>query len=108
MDDFTAILHWFSNHYIKKVGDFYSFDTIGAISVKLLNRFPENPNLLKIMYSVYSLPNTILPLLGGLLIYRYGYRLMFLIFGFLVFMGQFFLALGCSFNSFPIMVLGKV
>ncbi len=108
MADFIAIVHRFSNRFIIKLGDFYSFDTVGAISVKLLNRFPDNPNLMKIMYSVYTLPNTILPLLGGLLIYKFGYRFMFLIFGLLVFIGQFFIAIGCSFNSFPIMVFGLI
>jgi MFS family permease len=106
MVDSFALLHRFGNQFIIKLGDFYSFDTVGAISVKLLKKFPENPNLLKVMYSVYTLPNTILPLLGGLLICKFGYRFMFLIFGLLVFLGQFFLAIGCSFNSFPIMVFG--
>ena len=94
--------------YITKLGDFYCFDSPGAVAPQLLKRFPDNPNIMKILYSVYSLPNTILPILGGLAIYKYGYRTMFLIFGFLVFSGQFFLVLGCSFSSAPIMIFGII
>lgn len=107
MADFTPLLHRFGIIFVIKLGDFYCFDIAGAVSMKLLKKFPDNHNLMKILYSVYTLPNTILPMLGGLLIYKYGYRIMFLIFGFLVLLGQFFLVLGCSFNSVPIMVIGK-
>ena len=66
--------------YITKLGDFYCFDSPGSVAPQLLRRFPDNPNIMKILYSVYSLPNTILPILGGIAIYKYGYRTMFLIF----------------------------
>jgi MFS family permease len=61
-----------------------------------------------LMYSVYSLPNVILPIVGGVLIYKFGYRLMFLIFGFCVLLGQLLFSLGCSTHSVPLMLLGRI
>ena len=61
-----------------------------------------------LMYSVYSLPNVILPIVGGVLIYKFGYRLMFLIFGFCVLLGQLLFSLGCSINSIPLMLFGRI
>lgn len=106
MANFTSLLHWLGICFIIKLGDFYCFNTAGAVSMKMLNRFPDHPNILKILYSVYSIPNTILPMLGGLLIYKYGFRIMFLIFGFLVLIGHFFVVLGCSISSVPLMIFG--
>lgn len=61
-----------------------------------------------LLYSVYSLPNIILPLIGGILIFKFGYRSMFLIFGFCVLLGQLIFSIGCSTNSIYLMILGRV
>ena len=61
-----------------------------------------------LMYSVYSLPNIILPLIGGALICKFGYRGMFLIFGICVLVGQFIFAIGCSIDSIYTMLLGRI
>jgi MFS family permease len=63
--------------------------------------------IFNLMYSVYSLPNIILPLLGGLMIFKYGYRIMFLSFGFSILIGQLIFALGCSTKSIVIMLIGR-
>jgi MFS family permease len=63
--------------------------------------------IFNLMYSVYSLPNIILPLLGGLMIFKYGYRIMFLAFGFSILIGQLIFALGCSTKSIVIMLIGR-
>ena len=40
------------------------------------------------LYTVYNLPNIFLPLIGGFLTDKFGDRLMTLIFGFLILIGQ--------------------
>jgi MFS family permease len=60
------------------------------------------------LYSVYSLPNIILPLIGGIFIFKFGYRTMFLIFGFCVLLGQLLFSIGCSTKSIYLMILGRV
>ena len=108
MVNFVSLLHLFGIYYLKKLGDFYCFNTTGAVSLKLLKKLPQDSNLIKILYSDNKLPNIIFPILGGILIQKYGYRIMLLIFGFLVFLGQFLLAIGCSFGIVPIMVIGFI
>ena len=61
-----------------------------------------------LMYSVYSLPNIILPFIGGFFIFKFGYRTMFIIFGLCVLVGQLIFAIGCTCKSIPIMLLGRV
>ncbi len=60
------------------------------------------------MYSVYSLPNVILPIVGGFLIFKFGYRIMFLVFGFAVLLGQLIFSIGCSLKSIPLMLGGRI
>ncbi len=60
------------------------------------------------MYSVYSLPNVVLPIAGGVLIFKFGYRVMFLIFGFSVLLGQLIFSIGCSIKSIPLMLIGRI
>jgi hypothetical protein len=62
--------------------------------------------LFNLLYSVYSLPNVVLPLVGGIMIYKYGYRIMFLVFGFCVLFGQLIFAIGCSTKSISLMLVG--
>lgn len=97
------------------MGDYYCFDNPGAMFSLLKERFSSkgttssdfeyNYNL---MYSVYSLPNILLPLLGGLLIFKYGCRIMFLVFCFLILCGQLIFAMGCSFMSMKTMLIGRI
>lgn len=60
------------------------------------------------MYSVYSMPNIALPLIGGVLICKFGHRTMFLLFGSCVLVGQFIFAFGCTTNSIYTMLIGRI
>ena len=78
----------------------------------LKKRFATNTNFdfeytFNLMYSVYSFPNIILPLIGGALIFKYGYRIMFLIFGASILLGQLIFAIGCSTKSVIVMLIGR-
>ena len=78
----------------------------------LKKRFGKNTTFdfeytFNLMYSVYSLPKVILPLLGGVLIFKYGYRIMFLVFGFAILIGQLIFAIGCSTKSVLLMLIGR-
>lgn len=78
----------------------------------LKKRFGTNSKIdfeytFNLMYSVYSLPNIILPLIGGVFIFKYGYRIMFLVFGASILIGQLIFAIGCSSKSIPLMLIGR-
>jgi len=49
-----------------------------------------------LMYSVYSMPNIILPLVGGLLVDAVGYRYMNIVFGVCLLIGQSLFASGVT------------
>jgi MFS family permease len=59
------------------------------------------------LYSIYSLPNVILPLFGGYLIDYVGIRVSILLFSVLLAAGQAIFAFGCDLGSFYIALLGR-
>jgi len=54
------------------------------------------------------MPNIILPFFGGLLVMYFGIRTMYFVFGVFLMLGQFIFALGGSYNSIYIMLLGRI
>ncbi|KAF9963817.1 hypothetical protein BGZ65_010881 [Modicella reniformis] len=63
---------------------------------------------LNLLYSIYSFPNIVLPLVGGLLIDRLSASKMLMVFGLLVCVGQGIFAIGVSARSIWAMVLGRL
>jgi MFS family permease len=59
------------------------------------------------LYSIYSLPNMILPLFGGLLIDILGIRFCVTIFTFVLVIGQFICAVGGFYNNIWVMLAGR-
>lgn len=109
----STILHCISNFLIIQLGDYYCFDNPGALHTQLKYRFnhiaeTEFEYLYHLMYSVYSLPNVILPVVGGVLIFKFGYRTMFLVFGISVLIGQLIFSIGCSIKNIPLMLFGRI
>lgn len=94
-------------------GSYWVFDTPGAIQTPLTQWFNESnivysksDNLL--LYTVYSLPNTILALFGGFIIDRVtGVRMGALLFCSLVFVGQGLFLAGVLMKTYWICVLGR-
>eukprot|EP00301_Raphidiophrys_heterophryoidea_P014563 c22984_g1_i1.p1 GENE.c22984_g1_i1~~c22984_g1_i1.p1 ORF type:complete len:591 (+),score=117.06 c22984_g1_i1:50-1774(+) len=94
-------------------GSYWVFDTPGAIPTKLRDYFAEKHKSLSksenlTFYSVYSWPNTVLALFGGIIIDRItGLRFGSMIFCSFVFLGQATFALGIITRSFPLAVVGR-
>jgi MFS family permease len=88
------------------------FDIPGAIQTPLTEWFGGPDKYTKSMnlalYSVYSWPNTVLALFGGLLIDRYlGIRAAALLFCTCVLVGQTIFALAVQFKTYPLAVVGR-
>jgi len=93
-------------------GSYYSYDIVGALSPVLINPFYDINNTQEaFLYSVYSLPNMILPFLGGFFVDSVlGVRFGGLLFGGLVFSGQLIWAISGFFPNnfgFYIAVFGR-
>ncbi|KAL7753054.1 hypothetical protein RI367_001506 [Sorochytrium milnesiophthora] len=93
-------------------GNYYCYDIPAALNVKLrewldvpYGRFQWQLNLL---YSVYSLPNIFLPLLGGYLVDRLGSSRMIVCFTSVVCVGSVLFAVGMSTRQFALMLVGRV
>ncbi|KAJ3002399.1 hypothetical protein HKX48_002349, partial [Thoreauomyces humboldtii] len=90
----------------------FSYDIPAALNVPLKNwlqtPYQEYQWKINLLYTVYSLPNVILPLVGGLLVDNLSATTMLIVFmGFVAF-GQMLFATGIAVRSFPLMVVGRV
>lgn len=99
-------------------GSYYIYDFPGAIGAGKHNtiqkRFTDhgkeyNQEMNQALYSVYSWPNTVLAVFGGLLIDKYlGLRRAMLLFTALVFCGSLLFWIGVQAVNFPLMLTARV
>jgi MFS family permease len=104
---------------------YYTYDNPSALNAQLSEYFIRNGivtanasdpgaqaaafnNDFNLMYSCYSWPNIILPLFGGLLISKFGARLMLMILITTVFTGQLVVAAGLYSKNLYVILLGRV
>ncbi|KAG0214208.1 hypothetical protein BGX33_002342 [Mortierella sp. NVP41] len=92
-------------------GNYYCYDIPAALNVQLGewlgDDYATHQYHINLLYSVYSLPNIILPLLGGFLIDRLSASRMLILFSLCICLGQGLFAVGVSFKSIWTMVLGR-
>ncbi|KAI8825040.1 major facilitator superfamily domain-containing protein [Fimicolochytrium jonesii] len=92
--------------------NYYCYDIPSALNVPLRKwlkaPYAEYQWQLNLLYSVYSLPNVLLPLFGGLLVDALSPNVMLMIFVTLVAVGQGLFASGVAAGNFNLMVIGRV
>lgn len=99
-------------------GSYYIYDFPGSIGTgnghTIANRFKDQgkeytQEMNQALYSVYSWPNTVLAIFGGLLIDKYlGLRRAMLLFTSLVFAGSLLFYIGVLVVNFPLMLFARV
>lgn len=92
------------------VGNYFCYDNPSALQDPLRSLFHDMDDdkfnyFFNLLYSVYSIPNTVLPFLGGYFVSRLGGRWMNVLFCTIIVAGQSLVALGASLRSFPIMLV---
>jgi len=85
----------------------YSSNNPQALQPSIQAIFGIEDAKFNLLYSVYSMPNIILPLFGGLLADYIGVRFAVNLFGLLVFVGQGVFALGAYTENFELMIFGR-
>ena len=96
------------------LGSYYCYDNPSALHDQLAAYFaatPYGPHFeiyFNLLYTVYSIPNCVLPLLGGVLSDRFGNRLMLVVFSVLIGVGQLVCLVGVWNDSMLTMLLGRV
>lgn len=96
---------------ILMIGNYYCYD-IPAALITQLDDYMGNPadyeTYFNLLYTVYSIPNIILPFLGGFFVDKFGVRTCLVVFVATITVGQAIVAFGVSIKSWPIMFLGRV
>uniref|UniRef100_A0AAV1V787 Lysosomal dipeptide transporter MFSD1 n=2 Tax=Peronospora matthiolae TaxID=2874970 RepID=A0AAV1V787_9STRA len=95
------------------IGNYYCFDNPAALKSQLQQHFSAIPKdryefLFNLLYTLYSIPNILLPFFGGVLVDRFGARVMIFAFSTAILTGQVIFAAGCSLSSFNMMLFGRV
>ncbi|OQS05172.1 Major Facilitator Superfamily (MFS) [Thraustotheca clavata] len=97
------------------IGNYYCFDNPAALKSQLQQHFSDGKIpaehfefLFNMLYTLYSIPNIVLPFFGGFLVDRLGARLCLMIFALAITLGQIVFAFGCSVSQFNVMLLGRV
>eukprot|EP00591_Stephanopyxis_turris_P003617 CAMPEP_0195521622 /NCGR_PEP_ID=MMETSP0794_2-20130614/19064_1 /TAXON_ID=515487 /ORGANISM="Stephanopyxis turris, Strain CCMP 815" /LENGTH=617 /DNA_ID=CAMNT_0040651221 /DNA_START=15 /DNA_END=1868 /DNA_ORIENTATION=+ len=91
-------------------GSYYSYDIPAALHQELDDYMSPDTNYevhFNLLYSVYSIPNIILPLFGGNIADRFGTSICVLIFASVVFIGQLIVAIGVGEKRWGVMILGR-
>ncbi|CAB0005756.1 unnamed protein product [Nesidiocoris tenuis] len=90
-------------------GSYFCFDNPGAMQEYITKDMELTTTQFSYLYSFYSWPNTILCFIGGFLIDRiFGIRFGTGLYAFIVFIGQIVFACGSLFDSFLLMVFGRL
>ena len=93
------------------IGNYYCYDNPAALKSQIDSQM-GNPSdyetLYSLLYTVYSIPNVILPFFGGYFIDKLGVRLCLLVFAGFILCGQIVFAIGVGAKSWPIMYIGRI
>ena len=70
------------------VPNYFCYDNPAAVETYIESEFDKTPSEYGFLYSVYAIPNTILPLVGGFLLDKMGVRFCLIIFSLTLCLGQ--------------------
>lgn len=89
------------------LGAYYSFDFPAFLAEPLLSLFNIGQTRFSLLYSIYSMPNMILPLFGGLFLDKVGIHKGLLITSLFVTTGQGIVSFGGAILSFNTLLVGR-
>ena len=90
------------------VGSNFCYDNPGPLQTQLEDQLKLDNTRFSLFYTVYSLPNMILPLLGGILLDSIGVRMGLIFFCAVLTIGQMIFMLGGYQQSYNEMIAGRV
>ena len=93
------------------VGSYYAFDIPAALKTQIDSYFNDPDyyeSYFSLLYTLYSIPNVIIPFFGGYLVDLLGVRICLTVFAGLITVGQLIFTFGVQWKSWPVMFLGRV
>lgn len=89
-------------------GPFFCFDNPQALQTYLQADLQISDSQFALLYSVYSFPNIVLPLIGGAIIDKLGVRIAIILFATFLIGGQVVVTIGAANLSYGLMIFGRV
>lgn len=89
------------------VGNYFCYDYPAYLEVNIEDEFDVTPQKYGLLYSVYGIPNLVLPFFSGMLYDRYGSRNCMNVFSFLVMVGQGVVMLGGYTMNYNLLLAGR-
>jgi nitrate/nitrite transporter NarK len=89
-------------------GKYYAYDNPQALQNELTSTLSLSSLEYNLLYSVYSFPNMILPLVGGFIVDFLGVRFGIILFSVLIIIGQSLITMGGYMNSYAVILMGRI
>mmetsp|Transcript_13036 Transcript_13036/g.20234 ORF Transcript_13036/g.20234 Transcript_13036/m.20234 type:complete len:122 (-) Transcript_13036:1205-1570(-) len=89
------------------ISNYFCYDNPAALETQIEHDMHKTTSEYGLLYTVYALPNTILPLVGGVFLDRIGTRNGLLLFTTILCLGQFLFMMGGYRMNFSLMLVGR-
>jgi MFS family permease len=90
------------------IGNYYCYDLPQAFQTPFELKYKFTTQQTQFLYTVYSLPNTVITFFGGIMVSKIGDKLSVLVFTMAIWIGSVIFALGIWAESYTCMVIGRV
>ena len=93
------------------IANYYCYDIPAALHQQLNDYMGKPSNFesyFSLLYTLYSIPNIVLPFFGGYFVDKWGVRATLFVFSALLCCGQLLFSFGLTVKSWPIMFVGRV
>jgi len=90
------------------LGSYFCYDNPGPLETQLEEQFHLDSTHFSLLYTVYSLPNMILPILGGIFLDKIGIRSGLVLFTTILTIGQLVFMVGGYQLNYDMMIAGRV
>ena len=90
------------------LGSYFCYDNPGPLETQLQEQFKIDSTHYSLLYTVYSLPNMVLPIFGGLFLDKIGIRSGLILFTVILTIGQAVFMVGGYQSNYDIMIAGRV
>lgn len=88
-------------------GNDYCYDLPQALQTPIQEKFGISEVEFNLLYSVYSLPNILLPFIGGYILDYFGIKAGVLLYNILIITGQVLFTIGCYTNNYQLLIIGR-
>jgi MFS family permease len=101
----TSMVAMFIATAVALIGNYYVYDSIGPVAELLSRQLGLSDTQIGTLNAIYSLPNILMVLIGGVLVDRFSARTVTLVTSIICLLGAALTALG---SEFPVMVAGRL